>query len=65
VGVGLVADLWTVEAIADYLQVSRPTAYRTTLAEGFPAPVWVGKRKRWRPEEVKEWAGGLGVARHG
>ena len=46
--------LWTAQDIADYLGLSKSTAYgRIICAPGFPKPIKLeGVSRRWKPSEV-------------
>ena len=51
--------LWTIDDIAEYLQVSKSTVeHKVLTSDTFPSPVRIG-HPRWYPSEVKHW-----VAKH-
>lgn len=48
-------ELLTKTDVASLLGVSFPTAMIVVNQEGFPSPVMIGRRPRWRREAVKAW----------
>ncbi len=44
-----------IEALAKLLQRSAPSLCRDDLAGRLPAPVRIGRSKRWRLDEIREW----------
>ena len=50
--------LWKIENIGEYFQTTPDTVYRKIVCRPtFPRPIKIpGGPKRWKPEEVKEWA---------
>ena len=51
--------LWTIEEVAYYLGVPVQTLYSWRGEGRGPGARRVGKRLRWRPEDVKEWVSAL------
>jgi excisionase family DNA binding protein len=49
------AILTDIAGVAALLKVSRRTAYRLDDAGQLPAPIVLGKQKRWRVAEVEAW----------
>jgi excisionase family DNA binding protein len=49
------ALLTDIAGVAALLKVSRRTAYRLDDAGLLPAPLVLGKQKRWRVAEVEAW----------
>ena len=50
--------LWNTTEVAEYLGFS--TAYLTnTIAKdpGFPEPLSIGRRLRWKPSDIRKYAG--------
>lgn len=41
--------------LAEYLGITRPTAYVVIAREGFPKPVTLGNRRVWNREDVDAW----------
>lgn len=46
--------LWTVQDIADYLRISKRSAYNIVANPGFPQAVRIGQ-PRWYQSEVEAW----------
>lgn len=60
------SDLLTADDIATLLRVRITTVYQWSSGvrnppPGFPAPLHIGKRVRWRADEVRQW---LEACRH-
>lgn len=55
-----IAPLWTVQDVADYLQVSVQTLYSWRVQGGGPRARRVGKHLRYRSEDVITWLDQLG-----
>jgi excisionase family DNA binding protein len=47
--------LWTVEELAQFLQIPRNTLYKWRQEEAGPPAVRLGKHLRYRPEAVQDW----------
>jgi DNA-binding transcriptional MerR regulator len=54
----LIAPLWTVQDVAEFLQVPVQTLYSWRSRSGPPARK-VGKYLRYRPDDVVRWLDGL------
>jgi len=51
------ARLWSIHDVADYVGVSKSSAYRIVAQPGFPKPLKLeGVSQRWKPAEVQAWA---------
>lgn len=47
--------LLTIDAVAEALAVHRASIYRMIQEQGFPRPLKIGSRSRWRQSEIKAW----------
>jgi len=55
-GTEAIERLWTVQDVAEYLQVSVRKVWRMHSMRTMPGPVAVGGRsKRWNPSVIREW----------
>lgn len=48
-------ELLTFSELAELLRVSRSTAWRMLRSGDFPVWILVGRRRRWRREDVAAW----------
>ena len=53
------AQLWSINEVAHYLQVSKDTIYGWRKTDYGPPAMKIGKHLRWKPERVMTWAEGL------
>jgi excisionase family DNA binding protein len=51
----LIAPLWTVQEVADYLRVPVQTLYSWRARRAGPPARRVGKYLRYRPDDVTRW----------
>lgn len=51
--------LWTVQEVADYLGVSIHTVYCWRSTDSGPPGRRIGRRLRYRPQDVRAWVAGL------
>ena len=51
----VVSALLTAEAVGKLLSVSTRSVWRLAASHRLPAPVVVGRRKRWRRAELLDW----------
>lgn len=49
------SKLLTITELAQYLGISRPTAYKTAERQDFPKPLTIEKRRRWNLEQIDAW----------
>ncbi|MFC4128939.1 helix-turn-helix transcriptional regulator [Nocardia rhizosphaerae] len=47
--------LWTIDELAAYLQVSKPTIYDWRLSGYGPPASRIGRHLRWEPTVVRTW----------
>lgn len=50
-----IQQMWTVEQVAEFLNVKVRTVRRLYNEKNFPEAYRVGHRKRWYPEHVQKW----------
>lgn len=48
-------DLFDIQALADYLGISKRACYSARHRQDFPPAFRVGRELRWRREDVTEW----------